>query len=324
MKRYSAAITIIGTGAIASAAQAQQSFWTVRSVVDGDTLWAQNPFSGQMQKIRLSHIDAPEITQAGGEFSKAQLQELLPNGSQIQVDQLTVTNSLMVAEVTNSQGQLINLDMVQQGAAVTYHPFSFGGVPTIYTQAEAQAQLASTGIWGNQAFDMSPAQYRIQHAEMPLTGGAPWFAAFAPPVQLSPRVLGIGGLGVLGMVVLAKVLWPSPRKTSDRPSLRQMRSDLKKTKRALQDVLASQKLLERQHDQAQAKVEEWLQRADLALKSEDQNLADQALIHKGTHAQQADQVKLSLDEVSQQVETMRQTVANLEAQIEVEQKRREC
>lgn len=312
MRRFSAAIVITGAGALASVAQAQSS-WTVRSVVDGDTAWVQG--MGRMQKIRLSHIDAPEITQAGGDLAKAQLQELLPVGSQITVDQLAASNGLMIGEVTNFQGQLVNLEMVQQGAAVTYHPFSYGGVPSLYLEAEAQAQIAQTGIWGNSAFDMSPAEFRVQQAEMSLTGGAPWFASFAPPIQLSPRVLGIGGLGVLGLVILTKVLWRSPSSAPARPGLRQLRSDLKKSKRALQDVLASQKLLERQHDQAQNKVEEWLQRADLAVKGEDQELADQALVHKSTHAQQADQVKLALDEVTGQVEVMRQTVADLEAQI---------
>ncbi len=116
-------------------------------------------------------------------------------------------------------------------------------------------------------------------------------------------------------MILTRALWRSPDSAPARPGLGQLRSDLKKTKQALQDTLASQKLLERQHDQAQIKVEEWLQRADLALKGEDQELADQALMHKGTHAQQADQVKLALDEVTGQVEMMRQTVADLEAQI---------
>lgn len=320
MKRLSAPITILAAGGMLASSARAQTYGTVRSVVDGDTVWAQ--IGGRLQKIRLSHIDAPEFNQAGGELAQAQLQELLPPGSQISVTPLTTTSDgIMIAEVINYQGVLTNLKMVQDGGAVAYDPFLYGSDPALYLNAQAEAELQQVGIHGITDF-VTPSQFRLQQAEMSLTGSPGW-VAFAPPIQLSPKeLLGVGGLGVLSMVILAKVLWRSPNPATTGPSVRQLRSQLKTTKRALQETLASQKLLERQHHQAQLKVEDWLRRADLAQKGNDAGLMEQALVHKGTHAQQAEALKQSLQEATHQVSVLRQTLVELETQISSAQSRK--
>lgn len=59
---------------VASHVHAREVFWgQVSHVTDGDTLWVQPDTGGPPRKLRIDGIDAPEICQAGGVASRAEL-----------------------------------------------------------------------------------------------------------------------------------------------------------------------------------------------------------------------------------------------------------
>lgn len=123
---------------------AAQSFETVRvrSVVDGDTFWAD--LNGRPTRFRLAYVDAPELTQGQwGRLSQEALQKLLPPGSLVQVDTLYITpEGLHIVEVYNADG-LVNLEMLRQGQAVVYERFLHEANRERYLEAQGIAQAAT-------------------------------------------------------------------------------------------------------------------------------------------------------------------------------------
>jgi len=125
-------------GQLASAA-------TVLSIGDGDTISVLE--HGQMLRVRLACIDAPETAQRPyGLASRNQLQALLPLGSMVSLRVKAVDRyGRSVAEVVNSAS--INLMMVQLGQAFVYHQYLGRCDRGAYLAAERQAEAQRLGVW---------------------------------------------------------------------------------------------------------------------------------------------------------------------------------
>ena len=241
---------------------AAQSFETVRvrSVVDGDTFWAD--LNGRPTRFRLAYVDAPELTQGQwGRLSQEALQKLLPPGSLVQVDTLYITpEGLHIVEVYNADG-LVNLEMLRQGQAVVYERFLHEANRERYLEAQGVAQAAHRGFW-QQPKPVMPWEFRETALQT---------VAFAGPYALEGSFLrenpaaaaGVGIATAVVMVGLGKRLW---KKSSQQGvGIRQLERNLKHLQRSLTTTLASRKQLERKYTQLLQKAEDWLVRAQRVL-----------------------------------------------------------
>jgi micrococcal nuclease len=155
---------------------AQTTAGKVISVGDGDTIRvefattkpANNPNTDILQisyapaTVRLGCIDAPELKQQPwGTKSRDRLKQLLPVGKTVQIREITKDRyGRMVAEVYLGK-QSINLQLVQEGAAVIYRQYFNGCAATAkqFEQAEAAAKKKKLGFW-NQANPVMPWDFR--------------------------------------------------------------------------------------------------------------------------------------------------------------------
>ncbi|MFS8885298.1 PspA/IM30 family protein [Synechococcus sp. H70.2] len=299
---------------------AAQSLETVRvrSVVDGDTFWAD--LNDRPTRFRLAYVDAPELTQGRwGRLSQEALQKLLPPGSLVQVDTLYITpEGLHIAEVYNADG-LVNLEMLRQGQAVVYERFLQGDSRERYLEAQGVAQAARRGFW-QQNQPVMPWEFREAALQV---------SAFAGPQVLDGSFLrenpaaaaGVGIATVVVMVGLSKLLWKKP--SQERVSLRQLERDLKQLQRSLTTTLASRKQLERKYSQLLQKAEEWFVRAQEATQHNQDELARQALVQRNQHLSAAEAVRHSLEQVEAQVVALREGISRLESQIAIAKLERE-
>jgi micrococcal nuclease len=129
--------------------QAQDLSATVMQVTDGDTVQVRNQ-QGEIIKVRLGCIDAPELAQQPwGEQSKSRLKQLLPVGQSVSLRTIDRDKyDRMVAEVyVNNQS--VNLKMVEEGMAVVYQQYLGGCSNTAkqFVQAEASAKQKSLAFW---------------------------------------------------------------------------------------------------------------------------------------------------------------------------------
>ncbi|WP_199324760.1 thermonuclease family protein [Phormidium sp. FACHB-1136] len=133
---------------------------TVVSVGDGDTL--RMDYQGQTVTVRFACIDAPETSQTPwGPAATERLRQLTPRGSTIQFREAdTDRYGRMVAEVY-AGGQLVNLQMVQEGHAVVYTQFlsSCPDTRDALLAAEQQARQQRLNFW-NQDNPVMPWDYR--------------------------------------------------------------------------------------------------------------------------------------------------------------------
>ncbi|WP_164670801.1 5'-nucleotidase C-terminal domain-containing protein [Virgibacillus doumboii] len=140
---------------------------TVASVTDGDTIHLETPVLGTT-KVRFLNIDTPETYTAHndnpardeinanqkefGEAAKAYMKDLLQPGDKVQVkvgEEPTDNYGRLLAEIIRKEdGMNINLQMVQEGYAVSYFiaPFNEEVYPT-YQNAVKEAKDAGLGIW---------------------------------------------------------------------------------------------------------------------------------------------------------------------------------
>ena len=94
-----------------------------------------------------------------------------------------------------------------------------------------------------------------------------------------------------------------------------MQEQLVQLRQAVARAIAEQKRTEQQYNNNSAETEKWQQRAQLALSKGDENLARQALVRKKNYADTANSLKLQLDAQSNQVQTLKGTLKNLEGKI---------
>ena len=143
---------------LAPALQARTTDCRVVGISDGDTFTCLTA-NRKTIKVRLAEIDAPEHNQPFGKKSRQRLASLI---HQRHV-KLAVTGEdryhRTLVTVYNSQGQNVNLIMVQQGMAWAYKQYA---TTPIYTQAEQIARNKRLGLWQ----DRSPIEpYLWRHSK---------------------------------------------------------------------------------------------------------------------------------------------------------------
>lgn len=290
----------------------------VRSVVDGDTFWAD--LNGRPTRFRLSYVDAPELTQGRwGRLSQEALQSMIPTGSLVQVDTLYVTpDGLHIAQVYNSEG-LVNLEMLRQGHAVVYERFLHGANRQRYLEAQEGAQAARLGFW-QQRNPVMPWEFREAAVQTSAFAGATVLDGSF--IRENPTAAaGVGIATVVVMVGLSKLLWKKP--SQKKVSIRQLERDLKQLQRSLTTTLANRKQLERQYDKMLQKAEDWFIRAEQATRHQNDGMAREALVQRNQHMSAAEAIRKSLDEVEQQMATLREGIAHVENQISMAKLERE-
>lgn len=130
---------------------------TVLSIGDGDTITVRD--QGQKRKVRLACLDANEMSQRPwGQQARAQLQQLAPVGSTVQLKVRTTDRyGRTVAEVFDG-GRNINQALVASGAAFVYWQYTKGCDRNAYARLEQEAKDRRIGVWAGNV--MPPWDYR--------------------------------------------------------------------------------------------------------------------------------------------------------------------
>jgi len=96
----------------------------------------------------------------------------------------------------------------------------------------------------------------------------------------------------------------------------EMNEQLVKTKQQVSAALADEKRLEKQYKAEEAEAQEWEQRAALAVKKGNDELAKQALAQRNEHANLAAEYKSQWEKQKQAVNTLKESLRALERKIE--------
>lgn len=113
----------------------------VKSAHDGDTISLQQ--EGRTIKIRLSSIDAPELSQPGGPESRQHLADMIL-GKEVDVVIYNKDKYGRSVGTIYLNGQDINERMVTDGYAWVYRKYAGDG--KLYRE-EVEARAAHLGIW---------------------------------------------------------------------------------------------------------------------------------------------------------------------------------
>lgn len=140
-----------------SIASERQIQCKVVGISDGDTFTCL--VNRTQIKVRLVHIDAPELAQPYGNKAKQALANLIFKKYVILKIVVYDRYQRLLAEVYNDKGENINLKLVQQGMAWAYTRSS-----KQYEQAQKQAQRAKIGLWRD-TFPTHPSEWR-KHNEV--------------------------------------------------------------------------------------------------------------------------------------------------------------
>ncbi|MFZ9173324.1 PspA/IM30 family protein, partial [Vulcanococcus sp.] len=105
-----------------------------------------------------------------------------------------------------------------------------------------------------------------------------------------------------------------PAKILDQ-SVADMQSDLVKLRQAVATAIASQKRIQNQAEQADAQAKTWYERAELALKKGEEDLAREALGRRKTCQDTATALQSQLQSQAGQVEQLKQSLVKLESKI---------
>lgn len=120
---------------------------TVVKIVDGDTVHVS--YDGEIIKIRLSGIDAPEKKQEFGPESKEILRSIIPEGSKIffqlegKLDRYGRTLSHIYLS-NDSESKSVSLQMLEKGAA--WHYATYNNEIDLQ-EAERKAKESRIGLW---------------------------------------------------------------------------------------------------------------------------------------------------------------------------------
>lgn len=115
----------------------------VARVVDGDTVWVRPLAGGDVVKVRIDGIDAPEICQAGGTESRQVLQRKVLH-QQVTVNMRSHDDYGRAIGTVDLQGTDLGRWMVSSGQAWSYRYRRDAGP---YATEEAQARAAALGIF---------------------------------------------------------------------------------------------------------------------------------------------------------------------------------
>ena len=105
-----------------------------------------------------------------------------------------------------------------------------------------------------------------------------------------------------------------PAKILDQ-SVADMQADLVKLRQAVATAIASQKRIQNQAEQAEAQAKTWYERAELALKKGEEDLAREALGRRKTCQDTATALNTQLHSQASQVEQLKQSLVKLESKI---------
>ena len=124
-------------------------FGVVTKVIDGDTVYLLN-HNDEKLKVRLLHIDAPELDQSYGKESKFVLEKLILNKKVIVIGNNKDKYKRLLG-VISLDGLDINLEMIKNGAAWHFKKYAkFDQTEyqyQIYDENEHQAKLKKIGLW---------------------------------------------------------------------------------------------------------------------------------------------------------------------------------
>jgi micrococcal nuclease len=149
-------LSLMTFGAMAAPHLAQLG--VVTRVVDGDTVWLKAAASGQVLKVRLQGIDAPEICQPGGvEAGQALKRQVL--GQQVLLVSRAHDKYGRTVGTLHLQGQDMGRWLVSQGYAWVY---SYRHKKGPYAGEMLQAQLAQRGLFSDPAAE-EPRSFRKRH-----------------------------------------------------------------------------------------------------------------------------------------------------------------
>lgn len=105
-----------------------------------------------------------------------------------------------------------------------------------------------------------------------------------------------------------------PAKILDQ-SVADMQSDLVKLRQAVATAIASQKRIQNQAEQAESQSRTWYERAELALKKGEEDLAREALSRRKTYQETATALNNQLSSQVGQVDTLKRSLTALEGKI---------
>lgn len=98
-------------------------------------------------------------------------------------------------------------------------------------------------------------------------------------------------------------------------TIEDMQEDLVQLRQAVATAIASQKRMERQYEQARSNGDEWQRKAELALRSNNEGLAREALVRKKSFTDSAQAMKQQLDQQTTQVDALKSNMMKLESKI---------
>jgi len=105
-----------------------------------------------------------------------------------------------------------------------------------------------------------------------------------------------------------------PAKILDQ-SVTDMQADLVKLRTAVATAIAGQKRLQNQAEQAEAQAKAWYERAELALRKGEEELACEALSRRKTYTETATALNAQISSQAGQVETLKKSLTALEGKI---------
>src|SRR5690242_894314 len=97
--------------------------------------------------------------------------------------------------------------------------------------------------------------------------------------------------------------------------LRQMRAELSEARAATAMAMADETRLRSQYERNKSETDDWQRKAELAVQHDDDELAREALMRKGTSQKLADNYNAQWAAQHDQVEELRSALAKLEAKI---------
>jgi phage shock protein A len=95
----------------------------------------------------------------------------------------------------------------------------------------------------------------------------------------------------------------------------EMQEELLQLRQAVASAIATQKRSEQQYNKATNDEQSWYQKAELALKKGDENLAREALTRKKSYGEAAGTLKVQLDSQVGQIELLKRSLIQLESKI---------
>lgn len=125
-------------------------------VHDGDTVKVKDKY-GELHKIRLAYIDAPELKQLYGQEAKFPLIVYKDQSVKVKVN----SRDLYGREVAELffEGKSLNLEQVQYGSAWVYDKYLDKEHKITYKKAERMAVDYKVGLWGNDEHE-KPCKFR--------------------------------------------------------------------------------------------------------------------------------------------------------------------